>query len=157
MVNLEPRGIGDRPRWVLRLLHAPVKGRANIPIVGMTRLMKGCFLVHRKTREEHGIETDFEFHPDDYGPLDPRVYDTVDYLEQQGLLTEEESDRYEGVEFELTRKGQQVAQQEFKNLDEDVQSLISWIKGKHVLRPLPKLLSFVYNQYPRMAKNSKIA
>lgn len=157
MVDLETRALGDRPRWVVRLLHAPVKETENIPIVGITRLMKGCFLTHRKVQEEHGIKTGFEFRADNYGPLDPKVYDTVEYLERENLLRVEESDKYDGKEYILTPEGETQAKAAFKELDDDVQQLLSWVKGKHVLRPLPKLLSFVYNQYPRMAENSKIA
>lgn len=154
--ELENRLVGDRPKWILRLLYAPVKGKESMPIVGTTRLMKGCFLLDRRFSDELNIATDFDFHPDKYGPLDPKVYEAVDHLEDLGLLEVEDSEKYEGVEYILTKEGKTVGRREFEEMDEEARELLSWIKSKHVLSPLPKLLSFVYNQYPQMAKESRL-
>lgn len=148
--------VGDRAEWILRLLYAPVKGNTALPIVGVTRLMKGCFLMDRRLEEEIGRRTDFEFRPDKYGPLDPLVYDTVEQLERENLLARRESQDYNGTEFALTDDGKREGRNLFDALSDSEQGLLMWIKGKHVLNSLPKLLSFVYNQYPQMAKNSKL-
>lgn len=149
--------VGDRTEWILRILYAPANGEAAVPVIGETRLMKACFLVHRKLREEAGIETDFSFRADDYGPLDPLVYDAVEILEIQGEIRATESNKYNGTEYSLTSRGETKAKQLYSNLSEQEQELLSWVKSRHILSPLPKLLSFVYNQYPDMAENSKIA
>ncbi|MFC6723447.1 hypothetical protein ACFQE1_03385 [Halobium palmae] len=118
--------------------------------------MKGLFLVDRKLEEEFGDQTDLNFQPDRYGPLDPKVYDAIESLEEDGLISREESTDYDGTEFALTDSGRSRGQELFEQLQEDRQELISWIKGRHVLQSLSKLLSFVYNQYPKMAENSEL-
>lgn len=157
MPEPESDELGDRPQWLLRLLYAPAQGNIATPIVGTTRLMKGCFLIHKKLESERGIHTDFSFHPDQYGPLDPKVYDTMELLEEQGLIDSTESRQYTGTEYSLTESGRDEARVLFEQeLDQETQDLISWVKSKHVLKSLPKLLSFVYNQYPETTKNSEL-
>jgi len=146
--------LSDREIWILRLLYAPVEGNKPVPIVGTTRLMKGLFLVQRKFEEEFEIDPGFEFQPDKYGPLDERVYEALDSLDEEGLLTREESTEYDGLEYELTFEGERVGRRQFQELAEDQQQMISWIKGRHVLRELSQLLSFVYNRYPNSASES---
>ena len=119
-------------------------------------MMKACFLVHRKLESELGISSDFDFRADQYGPLDPKVYDTLEYLEGEDLISAEESEEYDGTEFRVTRIGREYARNLFEELEPEAQDLIIWIKQKHVLSPLSKLLSFVYNQYPETTKNSKL-
>ncbi|WP_256545441.1 hypothetical protein [Halobellus inordinatus] len=148
--------IGDRAEWVLRILYAPVKGKTAVPIVGITRLMKACFLVHKKLDAEEGIQTDFSFYPGDYGPIDDEVYSTLERLQSRGLVEERESRKYDGTEYVLTTEGIDRAEELFEELSGSERELLSWIKGKHVLKPLSKLLSFVYNRYPKYAENSKL-
>lgn len=147
--------VGNRSEWILRLLYAPVKGRRALPIIGTTRLMKGVFLVDRKLEEEHGVETDFEFQAEKFGPMDERVRDALEALESDGLVVTEPSQRFDGTKYGLTEKGERVAKQRFDELDDELRELLGWIKGQHVLRSLPKLLSFVYNQYPEMAEKRR--
>lgn len=153
----ESKTLGDRPEWILRLLYAPAEGNVAAPIVGTTRLMKGCFLIHKKLESELGMKTDFKFHPDRYGPLDPKVYDSIERLEKQGLVAISESREYSGTEYTLTPDGKSEARVLYNDLPGEAQELLSWLKSKHILSPLPKLLSFVYNQYPETTKNSEIA
>lgn len=148
--------LGDRPEWILRILYAPARGVTGKPIVGTTRLMKACFLVQRTLDSEFDISTDFEFHPNDYGPLDEKVYKAVEVLEEDNLIRTRESERYNGTEYSLTESGEREAKVLFKDLDQPVQDHLEWIKSRHVLKSLPQLLSFVYNQYPEMASESKL-
>lgn len=147
--------VGNRPEWILRLLYAPVKGRRALPIIGTTRLMKGVFLVDRKLAEEYGVETDFEFRAEKYGPMDEKVQEALSRLESDGLVVSESSQRFDGTRYDLTEEGERVAKQRFDELDSEQRELLGWIKGQHVLRSLPKLLSFVYNQYPEMAEKRR--
>lgn len=156
MASLEPPGLGDRPKWILRLLYAPAEGKSAMPIVGMTRLMKGCFLIHKRLESDLGVETDFEFRPDQYGPLDEKVYDAVEFLQAREFIERTESDKYDGEEFRLTDRGIQEARRLYKDLPYEQRQLISWVKSRHVLKPLPKLLSFVYNEYPETTKESEL-
>lgn len=157
MTTLNTSNLGDRPEWILRLLYAPTRGKTAAPIVGMTRLMKACFLTHKKLESEEGIQTDFKFKPDDYGPLDEDVYTAIEELERRGLVAETESRDYNGSEYKLTKEGIEQADELYDELSSSEQELLSWIKGKHVLQSLSKLLSFVYNQYPSYAEKSKIS
>jgi len=147
---------GDRPEWILRILYTPGRGTPEIPIIGNTRMMKACFLVHRTLSSEFEIETDFDFHPADYGPLDPLVYDSLEYLEEEGLIKTSQSERYSGTKYELTRQGSADAKILFEQLDPEVRDHMEWLKSKHILDSLSKLLSFVYNRYPKMAVESKL-
>lgn len=149
--------IGDRPEWILRMLYAPAGGKKAAPIVGTTRLMKACFLAHKKLQEQEGLETDFSFKADDYGPLDEDVYTAIEELQRRGLVQERESRRYKGTEYSLTPEGRSEAEELYQELSGSERELLSWLKQKHVLKPLSQLLSFVYNRYPNYAENSKIA
>lgn len=154
--NSDNTAIGDRGEWILRILYAPVRGKSAVPIVGKTRMMKACFLAHKKLLNEENIQTDFQFRPDDYGPLDPQVYEALDELERRELITKRESREYDGTEYRLTNKGEKEAMMLFKELSGSERELLSWIKGKHVLKPLSQLLSYVYNRYPKYAEKSKL-
>lgn len=146
--------LDGREGWVLRLLYAPAQGQECKPIVGDTRLMKGLFLVHKRLQDEFSKETPFEFIPEKYGPLDPKVYDAVESLERQNLIKKTTSEKYNGDEFRLTPEGKPIARQLFEELSEEERELVEWIKTKHVMWELPRLLSFVYRQYPDYARES---
>jgi DNA-binding PadR family transcriptional regulator len=119
-------------------------------------MMKACFLLSKKLESEHNVLTDFEFHPDDYGPLDPEVYSALEQLEERNLIQTIESEEYEGKEYRLTQEGISRGEELFEELSSSERELISWLKGKHILQSLSQLLSFVYNRYPTFAKNSKL-
>ncbi|KDS90072.1 hypothetical protein FK85_22480 [Halorubrum saccharovorum] len=119
-------------------------------------MMKACFLLHKRLHSEHGISTDFEFIAGDYGPLDEKVYTTLEGLERNGLIEEVESEQYQGTEYRLTLEGQERAEVLYQQLSDGERNLISWLKGKHVMKPLSQLLSFVYNRYPKYTENSKL-
>lgn len=150
----EKTAMGDRTEWILRLLYAPVNGEEAKPVVGMTRLMKGLFLLDRKLDEKFDVETDFEFEADKYGPLDEKVYEAVDELKRDGLIDVKESDGYDGKEYMLTERGEIEGGKKYKEIPLEQRQLISWLKEKHVFRELSSLLSFVYNQYPKSAEES---
>jgi len=149
--------VGDRQEWILRLLYAPYDGKKpDSPTVGTTRLMKGCFLIHRKLEEEHDIKTDFDFRPDKYGPLDPMVYTALEQLEDEGYITAEPSRKYDGTEYALTDSSKEEVKEIWEKIDEDVQQMIIWVKTRHLSRSLTGLLSFVYEMYPDMAVKSEV-
>lgn len=146
--------LGPRERWILRLLYAPSKGETGGPIVGKTRLMKGLFLVQKKFEDDLGRDPGFSFHPDKYGPLDPKVYDAIDNLKDLNLINQHPSEQYDGDEFELSNEGYEVAGTLFEQLSDEEQNLLIWIKSRHLYRDLDKLLSFVYTRYPKSAEKS---
>lgn len=149
--------LSEREKWVLRLLYAPQKRGQETSIEGRTRLVKGLFLIDRmlsnKFPDFYG--TGFEFRPYKYGPFDQSIYEAVEQLEERGLVTKEPSPEYSGNEFNLTVRGETVSKKAFEELPPKYKKEISWIKGKHVQKPVGQLLSFVYNQYPEMAQQSE--
>lgn len=154
--------VQDRAEWIARLLYAPDEyDRNNTPLFGRTRLMKATFLLERKLDEKLGMETGFEFHPDKFGPLDPGVYDAVTYGENQGWFRvqqpEEHPDKYDLVKYELADgDGYQKGKELFIGLPEEQQELVRWVKNKHAMKKLGRLLTYVYNEYPKMTENSQL-
>ncbi|WP_159076972.1 hypothetical protein [Halococcoides cellulosivorans] len=147
--------VGDRREWLLRLFYAREHDETAKEICGRTRLMKGAFLIAKKLEGEFDIATDFDFEPDKYGPFDQGVFETIEELEKEGLLVIENRPEFEGDCHKLTPEGEKVAESHFQEIEDSQQSLLTWVRERHLDRPLPQILSFVYNQYPKMAKNSE--
>lgn len=147
---------GDRTEWILRLLYAPGEGYPQGEISGRTRLMKGAFLTSEKLKEEFSQETDFSFKADKYGPFDKYVFKATEELESQGYIEIDDRGKYQEDVYRLTEDGKAVAEGLFEDLDSDERQLLEWIKGRHLSKPLSRLLSFVYNRYPKMAEKSEL-
>lgn len=153
--------IRDRAEWILCLLYAPdAYGRNNTPLYGKTRLQKATFLLDRKLEEKFGVKTGFNFKPDKYGPFDKGVYTAVTLLQNEGLLSvkepSEHDEKYDLVQYQLTEKGEAEAQDQFEELPEEQQDLVVWVKNKHALQRLGRLLTYVYNEYPDMTVESEL-
>lgn len=161
-VHQPSQRIRDRAEWILRFMYAPDGyGRHNQPVYGKTRLMKACFLMDRKLEEKFDVETGFKFEPHRYGPFDKGVYDAVDYLRSEDLLDvtepEEHDDDYDLIKYHLTSQGEVEAEQEYNEISIKQQELIKWVKNEHALKKLGKLITYVYNEYPKMTEESELA
>lgn len=155
------KDIANRADWIMCLLHAPDRyDRVNRPLYGRTRLMKAAFLLHRNLEDNLDRETGFNFQPDKYGPFDKGVYDAVTFLENQSYLVktepEDHSANYEMVKYQLTEKGGKEAKRMFESLSEAERELVKWVKNKHALKKLGRLLTYVYDEYPEMTVNSEL-
>lgn len=153
--------IRERAEWIARLLWAPDQyGNTNSPIFGRTRLMKAAFLIDRKLEEEFGVSTAFDFEPHKYGPFDKDVYTAVTFLENQDHIKrqdpEEHGQTYDLVKYELTPSGETYARNLYEGIPEQQQELIRWVKTKHAMKKLGRLLTYVYNQYPEMTTESEL-
>lgn len=153
--------VRDRAEWILRLLYAEDEyGRQNTPLYGKTRLQKACFLLHRKLNEKFDVETGFNFRPDKFGPFDPGIYDAVTFLENQEWLEadspDEHEERYDLVRYQLTENGLEKAANLYNELGDPQQDLVFWVKNKHALKKLGRLLTYVYNEYPEMTTKSEL-
>lgn len=153
--------VRDRAEWILRLLYAPDSyGRNNTPLYGKTRLQKAAFLLDRKLEEKFDVETGFNFKPDKYGPFDKDIYSAVTLLENQGHLSVKEpaehDEKYDLVQYQLTDEGEEIAEEKFTELPEAQQELVIWVKNKHALQRLGRLLTYVYNEYPEMTVESEL-
>jgi len=149
--------LSEQQKWILRLLYAPQSGQRKTSIGGKTRLVKGLFLVDRMFEEKFNRSTSFQFEAYKYGPFDKTVYDELEALVRERLVEIQSTGKYEADNIVLTSEGIEPAKEAFEELDEEEQKLLSWIKGKHVQKPVDQLLSFVYNQYPEMADNTERA
>jgi uncharacterized protein YwgA len=155
------RPLRTRAEWIARFLWAPDRhDRHNEPLYGRTRLQKAMFLVHRKLDEEFGVDAGFDFEAYKYGPFDNGIYDAVTFMENQGYLrvrTEEEHDHsYEMREYKLTEEGESWARELYGDIPEEQQELLRWVKVKHALKKLGRLITYVYNEYPDMTENSEL-
>lgn len=153
--------VRDRAEWILRLLWAPDEyERTNTPLFGTTRLMKATFLLDRKLEEKFGAETGFDFSPDKYGPFDQGVYDAVNFLANEGNIIVDEphehNEKYDLVRYQLTEHGEKKAKRLYNDLPEGQRELVLWVKNKHALQKLGRLLTYVYNEYPEMTVESEL-
>ncbi len=121
----------------------------------------------------------YDFIPYDYGPFDKDLYETLEYLEDQGLVRSETTLTYGGDErydYYLTKIGKErysenlpIEADECTSLTEedlpDVQSegKLRFIKlhriSKSVVEdygdiPITNLLDMIYEEYPQYAENS---
>lgn len=153
--------IRNRAEWILRLLWTPdAYGRNDTPLFGKTRLQKACFLLERKLEERFDVKTGFDFRADKYGPFDPGIYDAVTLLENDGYLDvakpSDHDERYDLVRYRLTESGRQEAARLYNELPGEQCDLLQWVKNKHALQKLGRLLTYVYNEYPDMTVESEL-
>jgi len=153
--------VRNRAEWIARLLYAPDEyDRTCQPLYGKTRLQKASFLLDRKLGERFDIETGFDFEPDKYGPFDKGIYTAIGYLENQGIVDAKEpgehDEKYDLVCYDLTEEGCEWAREEFESLPEGQQEVVLWVKNKHAMKKLGRLLTYVYNEYPEMTVESEL-
>jgi uncharacterized protein YwgA len=162
------------PDLLLLLLAAPTKvGSAEGRMNGITRLEKLLFLASEEEEVLEGVEDPFEFRPYDFGPYSKEIYESVELLEEAGLLDEHRvlggraldemeevaaaTGEREGVErqFVLTDHGKAVARL-LARRNPMVSRKLTTIKDKYARMPLGRLVRYVYERYPRYAEKSKI-
>lgn len=152
--------ISDREEWILRLLYTPDETGMSQPMYGKTRIVKACFLLHRKLEEIFNKETGFEFRPYKYGPFDQGVYEALESLERKELIESQEEDNHDsrtgGPEYSLTKQGKRRAAELYEQLPRKEQQLLKWVKYEQAARPLGSFLSYIYTQYPNMTSESEI-
>lgn len=150
-------------------------------IKGRTRFQKLAFLSDQQL-EDYDIDP-FDFTAYDYGPFDDDLYDTLEFLEKEGLVESKEKPTYGGdirYDYRLTKKGEvvleenmpaekaQTGERAFEELTDDEKSALS--EGPRKLYqmyevaaavveeyneyPISNLIDIVYEEYPEYAKNS---
>lgn len=122
--------------------------------------MKACFLLSRNLKENFDIDTGFDFKPDKYGPFDQGVYEALEFLEDEQLLSiskpSNHPEPYDLLEYKLTDEGEEQARELFSQLSNEEQELIKWVKNKQAMKKLGSLLNYVYNEYPDMTRESEL-
>jgi uncharacterized protein YwgA len=119
------------------------------------RIQKGMFLL----AQEGGVREHerYLFHPYDYGPFSPRIYDDLDGLVDDGLVTREAVPGYTWSRYRLSAEGVRETQAIADHLDEDhLQSVRFLVRMKRdvLSQSFNRLLRYVYRRYPDYAKNS---
>ncbi len=141
------------------------KGR----IEGITRLEKLMFLLQHETHFSGKIKDKYQFEPWKFGPFSKEIYDSLDFLLSCDLVTIEEIDLANYIEYmerrsltevedkdleikqkiiSLTERGHRVAEK-LKHLisDTDFKELVS-LKDRFLRMPLNRLIQYVYHKYP---------
>lgn len=136
-------------------------------IEGRTRFQKLAFLADQKLEEE-GIDP-FEFYAYNYGPFDEGLYDSLDWLKRNDLVTSTKKPTYGGDvrhDYQLTNKGEESVHNNVplhKNTDDlsgdEEKMRIIFDTAEEVVKeysdlPISNLIKTVYDEYPEYAKNS---
>ena len=129
---------------------APSNGEKHSPV----QVQKLLFLLDKEACElVDGPH--FDFKPYNYGPFDKHVYEVLESLGAEGLVTIFTEEKF--CKYALTPKGQVLAEKVLGNLSEDANKYIN--KASEFVRRLgfTKLVSAIYKAYPEMQENSIVA
>lgn len=147
----------ERTAWILLLLYTPDDNGESKPIYGKTRIMEILFLLSRKLEEHFELETEFEFTPETYGPVDENIPEILGELASEGQITirsnESHQSKYRGEEYRLTEAGKEQAEKLYSVLSENQIKLLKWVKYQHATQPVGKLLTYIYGEYPEMMES----
>ena len=98
----------ERSDLLLLLLYAPGSSNQKFETIkGKTRLQKEVFLAQKDLRSS-GIFTYYPFRPYKYGPYSIELYDDIDFMEYEGIITVKKIDlnnKGKYAEFSITKKG----------------------------------------------------
>ena len=112
--------------------------------------MKEMFLL----KEQAKIQAPYyEFEPYKFGPNSMQLLDDLKKLERQGLV--QSSAARGGTSYSLTPEGVKRAAETYNKLDQGTKEHLLRIKTRFNSMPLPELLGYVYEFYPRYATKSE--
>lgn len=124
-------------------------------IEGITRFQKLVFLAQREVLED----TLYGFDAADYGPFSKDLYDDLDKLVAKDFVRRDEEQtqlRNTKQVYELTDKGgralDNAPESDRPSADDELDEVIREYDGMN----LWSLLEYVYDEYPKMAKNSEL-
>ena len=115
------------------------------PIKGMLKLQKMMYLLSDKLEE---VKEQCNYVADNYGPYSKVVAKEARYLKQIGVLTGNEK------EIALTQMGKEIAQELYKNEDEELLMVLNEYKDFLNSMTRNELLAYIYSAYPDTAKES---
>jgi len=151
-----------------RLLPLSLLYAAGGKIKGKTRFQKLAFLADQEL-EEHDIDP-YDFIPYDYGPFDKSVFESLEFLEDKGLVKCDSTRTYGGdkrYDYRLTQKGHksykenlpeattdlEEGEEEFRTIHEIAEDIVDEYNDV----PISNLLDYVYTEYPEYAENSVLS
>ncbi len=126
-------------------------------IEGRTRMQKLVFLMQEEYNQADRLPGTYTYVPYDYGPFARDLYDDLDRLEEQGVIEEEREQMADGsykYNYVLTDKANQYLSRFSEEELETTRRLAEQIKSEFNDTRLPKLLDYVYSEYPEYAENS---
>lgn len=153
-----------------RVLPLALLYEAGNKIEGRTRFQKLAFLSDQRLQEEDIDPYDFIAY--DYGPFDKDLYKELEWLEEEGLITEKERRTYGGdtrYDYKLTEKGIKSIQHNVPHLDSSDQigqlsesqkklktifDVAENVVSEYNDMPISNLIKRVYDEYPEYAENS---
>ncbi len=115
------------------------------PIKGMLKLQKMMYLLSDLMDE---VKEQCSYVADNYGPYSKVVAKEARYLEQIGVLTGNVG------EIALTQMGKEIAQELYKNEDEELLEILNEYKDFLNSMTRNELLAYIYSAHPDMIKES---
>jgi len=147
----------NRSDMLLLLLYAPgLSGKIMEPIKGKTRLQKEVFLAQKELRKA-GIFTYYPFRPYKYGPYSIELYDDIEYMEHDEILSINKIDlKKKGIyaEYKITNKGREEIEEKIKSgLLNDAYKIIERLKKSYNDMNIVRLVELTHKVYPEYNGN----
>lgn len=142
----------------LVLLIAHLSGKVS----GKTKFQKFAFLVQQESRSPH-FSSVFHFIPYYYGPYSADLTNVVSQLVREQLIAPDEyvvvknGEERMGSSFFVTQQGAMEAERLLSQVPHEEAERIRAVLGRYRTLPLPKLLEYVYSQYPEMTLQGRTA
>jgi uncharacterized protein YwgA len=133
---------------LLYFIYVPVE---DLELISPIQIMKGLFLIKQQLRPENF----YEFEPYLYGPCSFEVYQDLEFLVRENLITQIPSTG-RWFYYKITPLGKNKIVEISKTIDEKLAKAILEIKKSIARKTVFELLQYVYNKYPEYAKNSII-
>lgn len=128
---------------------APAEKSPHQPV----QIQKLIFIFQKEMGSEFG-EPVFNFYPYDYGPFDPAVYQNLEELAKEGLVTISGEPFSRNRAYCLTDSGFQAGSKLLSKFSPQskkyIVSLSQWVRSLI----FSQLVGAVYNAYPDMRQNS---
>ncbi len=142
----------SRSNWALAVIDAAGH------IEGVTRLQKYSFLIAKRIKGITGIGFYDDWQPSKYGPFSGQLADDVQYLENQGLITDEKKPNKYGYDVEIITPSERAASRvnEMYNKYTHYYDEIKKILDIYQHKSLMDVLHDVYYLYPYYASQSTI-
>jgi len=163
-LRARPTNRKDEPMQAKKVLPLALLYTADGRIKGRTRFQKLAFLADQEL-DTKGIDP-YEFIPYDYGPFDSSLYDELEWLENQGLVSVAKSQTYGGdtrYDYRLTKKGWKSFERNLPEAEpadrseqhlQTIYEVAKEIVDEYNDVPLSNLIDYIYTEYPRYAQNS---
>ncbi|MFA9417992.1 PadR family transcriptional regulator [Natrinema sp. HArc-T2] len=132
-------------------------------VEGRTRLQKLAFLTQKELQGRLELDDELEFIHYKYGPFSQELIETVEMLQERGLLQRRKETNLSGDEkyiYTITRKGRGAFEYNLENSSDsdDIQAIsesAEKVINSYNELSLSNLIETVYDEYPETAENSE--